>query len=86
MNSFCGWLPWGVVDGRAFDRNRRFLVPWKVGDGWFVDAASGINVDGIYNFGQHFRRLIGSTVLRLVLPSGSEKKTPIWCECQSAEE
>lgn len=86
MNCFGGRLPWGVVNRRAFDRDRRLLVPGEVGYGGFVDAASCINVDSVYNFSLHFRRLVSSTVLGLVLPSRREKEAAIWCECQPAEE
>ena len=29
-------------------------MAWEMGYGWFVDASSGIDVNGVYNFSEHF--------------------------------
>ena len=61
-------------------------MAWQMGYGGFIDAASGIDVDGIYGFRQHLRGFIRPTMLRLVLSSWREEETSIWREGQSAEE
>ena len=86
---FLGWssvCPEGVVNGRAFDGERRLLVAGQFCDRRLVKAGASVDVCHVCHVFCSARRLGGGVLLLLVLASRSEQQAPVGGKGQASEE